>query len=205
VELQALPEARALDREIQEFERLAQVYSREAELASQEADRAMNRIAQELRFRFPEADSGSVSFTMSVPPQAAPPVPPAAPTAAAGPAAPAPVAPPPPAEPAPPPPWRFWFEGDEDEDPRSAERVVADVRGALLQALEAQGSTLRLVRSEDHLVVVVDFTARAFPGWSESRADRTLVFKARKKDLDDRVTGKLSSDDLRKRIEVAEY
>lgn len=210
VELSPLPEKDALDHDIQEFERLAQAYSREAELASQEADRAMDRIAQELRFRFPEAESGSFSFTLSVPQApAAPPVPPAAPTAVAGPgaAAPpaaAPVAPPPPETP-PPPPWRNWFEGDEDDDPRPAERVMADVRGALLQALESHGSAVRLVRPEEHLVIVVDFTARVFPGWSESRADRTLVFKARKKDLDDRLAGKLSPEDLRKRIEIAEY
>lgn len=204
VELKALPETKAFDREILEFERLAQLYSKEAELASQEADRAMDRIAQELRYRFPEADSGSVSFTFSVPP-----APPAAPVAAAPPApsvaAPvAPVAPVPPETP-PPPPWRFWFESDEDDDPRPAERIVADVRSALLQALESQGSVVRLVRPEEHLVVVVDFTARTFPGWAEPRGDRTLVLKARKKDLDDRLAGRLSAEDLRKRIEIAEY
>ena len=205
VELKTRPEAMALDQEIQEFERLAQVYSKEAELAGQEADRAMDRIAQELRFRFPEADSGSVSFTFSVPAPGAPPVPAAPPTASAPPAPAALATAPVPPETPPPPPWRFWFEGDEDDDPRPAERVVADVRGALLQALESQGSAVRLVRPEEHLVVVVDFTVRAFPGWSESRAERTLVFKARKKDLDDRQAGKLSPEDLRKRIEIAEY
>lgn len=194
VELKTQPEV-TLDREIQEFERLAQVYSKEAELASREADRAMERIAQEL----------GVSFTFSVPVPPAPPAAPAPPAPAlAGAAAPAALAPPVPETP-PPPPWRNWFEAEEDEDPRPAERVVADVRGALLQALESQGGALRLIRSEEHLVVVVDFTARTFPGWAESRAERTLVFKARKKDLDERLAGKLSPEDLRKRIEIAEY
>jgi hypothetical protein len=114
------------------------------------------------------------------------------------------VAPAPP-EPPPPPPWRFWGDEFEDDDPRPPARVVADVRGVLLQTMEAQGGRLRLVRPDEHLVVVVDFTARVFPGWSESRAEHTLVLKARKKDLDDRLAGKLSTEDFRKRIEIAEY
>jgi hypothetical protein len=54
-------------------------------------------------------------------------------------------------------------------------------------------------------VVAVDFSARGFALRPERRAERTLVVKARKRDLDERRAGKLAADELRKRIETLEY
>jgi hypothetical protein len=64
---------------------------------------------------------------------------------------------------------------------------------------------LTSVRPEEFLVVAVDFTARGFPFRPERSTERTLVVKAKKRDLDERRSGKLAADELRKRIEVHEY
>ncbi len=186
------PEFLDLDREIQQIEGLVEAYSREAERASREADRALERVAEEIRVRFPEVE-------------AVPVLPPAAPAPPAPPAASGVATPPAPAAP-PAPPWRFWFQAEEeDDDARPAERVVADVRGVLIQALETRGASLTVVRPEDFLVVAVDFTTRGFPLRAQRRTERTLVVKARKKDLDERRAGRLAADELRKRIESLEY
>lgn len=182
-------ELKELDRDIQQIESLVEAYSREAELARREAEMAFERIAQELRGRFPEP---------------APPAPaaPAAPTAAAPPAAapPAPTLLPPPA-----PPWRFWFQADDDGDPRPPDQVVSEVKNALIQALEARSGLLSIVKPDDFVVVAVDFTARGFPLRPERRAERTLIVTAKKRDLDERRAGRIGADELRKRIEALEY
>jgi hypothetical protein len=103
------------------------------------------------------------------------------------------------------PPWRFWFQSEDDGDPRTADQVVSEVKEALIQALEARGSLLTIVGPEDYVVVAVDFSARGFALRPERRAERTLVVKARKRDLDERRAGKLAADELRKRIETLEY
>lgn len=187
-----VPELKDLDRDIQQIEGLVDAYSREAELASREAEKALERVAQEIRSRFPEMEAPPLPVSAPRPP-----APPAAPVAA-------PVAPRAPAPPAAPP-WRFWFQADDVDDPRPAARVVSDVQGALIYALETRGAALTLVRPEDFVVVAVDFTARGFPLWAERRAERTLVVKAKKQDLDERRAGRLAAEELRKRIVALEY
>ncbi len=55
-------------------------------------------------------------------------------------------------------------------------------------------------------MVSVDFTLSAYPFRSQrARSERTLVVKARKRDLDARKEGRLAGDELRKRIESVEY
>jgi hypothetical protein len=162
------------DRDIEQIESVVLAYAQEADQARREAEQALERLAQEMRVRFPQ------------PPQAAPnpPAPPAA---------------------APAPPWRYWFPADVEADPRQAAQVVTDVKTVLMQALEARGGFLTSVRPEEFLVVAVDFTARGFPFRPERSTERTLVVKAKKRDLDERRSGKLAADELRKRIEVHEY
>ena len=199
-----VPELKDLDRDIQQIEGLVEAYSREAERSSREAEKALERVAQEIRSRFPEMETPPFGVMA-----AAPPAPAAAAAAPAAPSAPAlPSSPPPtPSALAPPaaPPWRFWFRADAVDDPRTADRVVSDVKSALIYALEMRGAALTLVRPEDFVVVAVDFTARGFPLWAERRAERTLVVKAKKKDLDERRAGRLAAEELRKRIEAHEY
>jgi hypothetical protein len=105
--------------------------------------------------------------------------------------------------PPPVPPWRFWFDSDEQEEPRSPEIVVKDVRSAVTDVLENHGPPLRL-RPDEFVAVVVDFLPRsAFA--TRTRPARTLVVRVRKGELEDRAAGKLASDELRRRIEYSEY
>jgi hypothetical protein len=101
------------------------------------------------------------------------------------------------------PPWRFWFEREEQEEPRSPERVLLEVRSAVTDVLESHGPALRL-RPEEFVAVVADFLPRsAFA--TRTRPARTLVVRVRKGELEDRAAGKLASDELRRRIEYSEY
>jgi hypothetical protein len=127
--------------------------------------------------------------------------------------------PPPPSSPAPPvpeasvqpplippvpvPPWSSWFEGEEPEEPRSPEQVVQEVRSAVTDVLEVAGPPLRL-GPDEFVAVVVDFLPRsAFA--TRTRPARTLVVRVRKRELEERASGKLAADELRKRIEYSEY
>jgi len=177
----------ARERELQAIEAKVNALSREAERQRAEAERELAAAWQQVQLRLSASD-----------PQ---------PGTASPPQAPIPALPMPPGgslEPPPAPPWRFWQESEENDDPRSAAEVVGDVKAAVSQAVEAAGGRLRSVRPEEFVVVAIDFV----PQWDfgdAARADRTLVVRARKKDLLDRETGKLSSEDLRKRIEYVEY
>jgi hypothetical protein len=100
------------------------------------------------------------------------------------------------------PPWRFWFEGEEPEEPASRAGGL-DVRSAVTDVLETQGLPLKL-QPEEFVVVVVDFLPRsAFA--TRTRPARTLVVRVRKSELDARAAGRLAADELRKRIEYSEY
>jgi hypothetical protein len=82
--------------------------------------------------------------------------------------------------------------------------VVADVRSAVVATLEAHGALVSGLEPDEHLAVAVDFQAGG-PFVSEASPARTLVVRARRKDLDERARGRLSPEELRKRIEVVEY
>jgi hypothetical protein len=102
------------------------------------------------------------------------------------------------------PPWRFWFETTEPEDLRTPNRVLNDVRAAVTEALQTAGPRLRVVRPEEFLVVAVDFVAGG--GFVDpSGPQQTLVVRVKKKDLDDRAAGRVSSEELQKRIEYMTY
>jgi hypothetical protein len=102
-----------------------------------------------------------------------------------------------------PPPWRFWFESEGPEDTRGPGQVISDVRAAVTRALEGQGPSLRIVHSEESVVVAVDFV----PGspFVMARPQRTLVVRVRKKELDDRAAGRIAPEELHRRIEYVEY
>ena len=57
---------------------------------------------------------------------------------------------------------------------------------------------------DEYVTVAVDFVP---PGVfvAQMRPTRTVVVRARKRDLDARLLGQLSADDLRRRVEVSEY
>jgi hypothetical protein len=197
------PSRRDRDRDIQQIESVVEAYAQEAELAHREAEQAMERLAQEFRDRFPQPPQPRQAAP-TPPVVGAPVAPPPAPAQAPASAAP-PSAPTTPAVAPPPPPWRYWFQAELDSDLRPPAQVVTEVKTVLIQVLEARGGFLTSVRPEEFLVVAVDFMARGFPFRPERNAERTLVVKARKRDLDERRSGKLATDELRKRIEVHEY
>jgi hypothetical protein len=173
---------RAKDRELEALELQAEVFQREAERARQEAERALESIARELRVRVAE------------------PSPPERPAAPAPPEAAESRPPSPPA-----PPWRFWFRTGE-EDARHADQVVTDVKQALIRVLQDQGPDLRSLKSEEQLVVAVDFSSGLFFGLDPApHPQRSLLVRVRKGDLDDRRAGRISPQELQRRIEQVEY
>lgn len=136
---------------------------------------------------------------------ATPPAPPAAPDPpAAAAAASVPDEPPAPEAPMGPAPWQYWFSIDEPGDGRTGEAVVRDVKAAVTALLEKQGGQMRDLRPEEYVAVAVDFVARPLVVGG-SRAQKTLVIKVRRGDLDERRAGRLGAEALRQRIEYAEY
>lgn len=157
---------------------------RAAETTREEAELAL----EELHRRLVSSTLGEQPPSPLLIPVPSPPAPPAA----QGPHPPPPL-----------PPWRFWFDSEEQEEPRSAEIVIRDVRSTVTDVLENHGPPLRL-RPEEFVAVVVDFLPRsAFA--TRTRPARTLVVRVRKRELEDRAAGKLASDELRRRIEYSEY
>jgi hypothetical protein len=201
-------------------------FQREAEEARQNAEREFERISRDLRVRLapPPEPSGprsarpaSVAQAPAAPFLPVPNAPPApasasAPVPATVPAP--PVEAPPPDAPSPPavmevpllpqpPPWRFWFDGG-PPDARTPAKVIADVRAAVTSSLESAGAHLRGLAPDEYVTVAVDFVpAGVFV--SQGRPARTVVVRARKRDLDARLLGQLSADELRRRVEVSEY
>jgi hypothetical protein len=176
----------ARERELKAIEAKVEELSREAERQRAEAERALEVTMQQVRVRLmarSPADPG--------------PGPVAAPTQGEPPAEPEGLLPPAP-------PWGYWFHGEGADDPRKADQVVSDVKAAVLQTLEGAGGRLRSIRPEESVVVAVDFV----PQWDfggSGGAEHTLVVRAKKKDLEEHDLGKLSTPELRKRIELVEY
>jgi hypothetical protein len=199
-------------------------FQREAEEARQSAEREFERISRDLRVRLapPPEPSGPGTVRPASAPRAPAGLPgpnvPRAPASASAPEAPTIPAPPdeaPPGDaPSPPaamavpplpqpPPWRFWFDGG-PPDARTPAKVIADVRAAVTASLEIAGAHLRGMAPDEYVTVAVDFVpAGVFV--SQVRPARTLVVRARKRDLDARLLGQLSADELRRRVEVSEY
>jgi hypothetical protein len=176
--------------ELQAMEIQVQIMQREAETAQQQAERSLERAERSVRVR---AVAPPQPPTAPAPPE--PPAPPEAP-------APEPLGP----GMAPPPPWRFWFETNEEADPRTPERVIADVQNAVTTALESQGARLRVVLPDELILVAVDFLPqRGFDFAPAAGHERSLVVKVKKRDLVERSAGKISAEELRRRIEYAQY
>jgi len=186
----------ALEQQVLEFQR-------QAEEERQMAERALERLARDVRVRLAAPPEAPRSVATAAGGPAGPVVPPAA---AADP--PPPGSPPgPPVVEAPlppPPPWRFWFEGGGDHDARPPDRVMADVRSAVIATLEQAVPGLEALRAGEHVAVAVDFVpVGVFV--SGARPSRTVVIRARRDDLEARRAGRLSPEELRRRIEVSEY
>ena len=74
-----------------------------------------------------------------------------------------------------------------------------------MRALEAHGSLLSSLGPDETVSVVVDFVAGTPFLEEDARPARSLTLRVRKRDLDARRAGTLGADELRSRIEAAEY
>ena len=200
---------------LRELERQVEIFQQEAERQRAEAERDFEEMTREIRSRIAAAEgaSGDLPSGPALPVRApagraVPPVPapqPPEPPTPAAPVVPGAAPLPPPAGPlSPSAPWRHWME-PEDQDDKAPERLVADVRDAVVAALEAHGPSLSSLRPEETISVVVDFVAGAPFLDEEARPARSLTIRVRKRDLDDRRALRLTPDELRRRVEAAEY
>jgi len=214
------PRLAALPRDVQSLQAEAEAFRREAE-------RAMEKAEREVLVRLRITKDGRPFVLLSPPdvpedpepPEAAhpgvapvaplapvPPAPPAALAPAVPPVPPVPsvpaALPPPPAPiaPAAPPGWPFWF-GDVETEDAPPDRVLADVRRAIVAGLGAYRGGLALLGPDEFVVVAVDFV----PRMTDRAAARTVVVRARKRDLVEHRAGRLSADALHTRVEFDEY
>jgi hypothetical protein len=185
------PHAAPLDpdqaRQLAELEAQVAAFQKEAEEARLVAEKELERLTFDVQVMLGPPQAGAApSAEPSVAPRAirgaTPPRPPATP---------------------PPPPWHFWFEPRESRDARDPDQVVADVRTAVVATLEASGGQMTGLAPDEHVAVAVDFVAGG--PFGHDRPAKTLVVRARRKDLDERARGKLSAEELRKRMEIVEY
>jgi hypothetical protein len=183
------------DEQIETFERQVLVLQHETEAARRAAEEEMDRIVEGVRVRAAPPSEVRVEVHAEAPEAPAPPAAPGAPEPPLP-----PEAPPAPA----PPPWKFWFESGTSEEKRTPEAVIADVRGAVIDALVSQGGRLVGLGGDERVTVAVDFV----PGGlfaAQARPQKTLVVTARVKDIDGRARGAITAEELRRRVEVAEY
>ena len=201
---------------LRELEAQVEALQQEAERQRVEAERDFEEMTREIRQRIAAAEVAWGEGPPGPLPILAPHAPVAAPAQVPDP--PPPANPPTPLEPGvaplPPPagpvspaaPWRHWVEREpEDPEDKGPERLVADVRDAVIAALEAHGPSLSSLRPDETISVVVDFVAGAPFLDDESRPARSLTLRVRKRDLDDRRAGRLTPEELRRRVEAAEY
>ena len=189
--------ARRMAEQVRELQARMEAVRRDVERARIEAERQV-----EMRLAVPPA----ATVTPVAPEAPAPPVAPLAPRAAVEPdtVAESAAAPPMPGPPMlAPAPWQMWFTIEDPADGRTGEAVMRDVKTAVTALLERQGAALHHLRPEEYVAVAVDFVPR--PMMVGGRAPKTLLVKVRKRDLDERRAGRLAAEELRSRIEYAEY
>jgi hypothetical protein len=99
-----------------------------------------------------------------------------------------------------PPGWSFELEDPRGDDP-PPDRVVSDVRRAIVTGLGAYRGALALLGPDDFVVVAVDFV----PRMADRAGPRTVVARARKRDLVEHRAGRLSAEALHARVAFDEY
>ncbi len=173
-------EIEALERQVLILQHAAEARRRAAE---EDHDRIVRRVRTHLapvsEAEAPEREPESVDETAPLP-AGGPPAPP------------------------PPPPWRFWFETERPTEERTPERVVEDVREAVIEVLDSRGAGVVGLEADEFVTVAVDFVPGDFFA-AHARPTRTLIVRARQKDLAARARGAMAPRDLRARVEVIEY
>ena len=102
------------------------------------------------------------------------------------------------------PPWKYWFEAEMGDEDRTPDRVVGEVKTAVLEALDSQGEAVAGLAPEEFVTVAIDFVPGGF-FTSHRRPTRTLIVRARQRDLTARARGAIAPEELRARMEVIEY
>lgn len=97
-----------------------------------------------------------------------------------------------------------FFVEDAPEDTRPPEQVEKDVKDALLATLLEDAFLLKSLQPAEMVTTSVDLVTRPQP-WARAKPARTLVVRAKKADLDAFTSGKLSKEDLLKRIQMKAY
>ncbi len=98
-----------------------------------------------------------------------------------------------------PPPWAGWVE-PVVEEARPAERVVADVRAAIVEVLERQGDVVP-IGPDEFVSIAIDFQSRE--PWPHG-PEHSLQVRARRRDLQEYRAGTIDQATLRQRIVVVE-
>lgn len=100
-------------------------------------------------------------------------------------------------------PLSFFLE-DMVDDTRTPEQVEKDVKDALVAAILEDASTLKTLQPADQVSVSVELVSRPQP-WVRVQPARTVIVRAQKSDLDAFTAGKLSREDLLKRVQTKAY
>jgi hypothetical protein len=100
-------------------------------------------------------------------------------------------------------PWTFFLE-DAVDDTRAPEQVEQDVKHALVTTILEDSTLLKALQPGDMITVSVELVSRPQP-WVRAKPARTLIVRAQKADLDAFTGGKLSKDELLKRVQTKAY
>jgi hypothetical protein len=192
-------------RQLQMLEEQVDAFQREAEEARVSAEQAFEEMSRAMRARLAPRP-GSDNPTPAPPggPETPPPPAPVPEAPEPSPLARVPLLPPRPAPGLHPLPGDQRTANEDLEELEAPETVVANVRTALVAALESQDLRLTSLRPDDMLTVAVDFVA-GVPFFDEVQPSHSLVLRVAKKDLDARQAGRLGPADFQGRIEVVEY
>ena len=179
------------ERELAAIEVQVESLQREADLAQRDAERAFEQLQRNVRIRSVQRVVGPGAAVPEPPSAPRPPVPPEA-----GAAAP---------EPPPAPALAFLVPPDQ-RDERPPDRVVADVKAAVVAALETHGGRMGSLGGDEAVVVAIDFLPpRGFDLEPSAASDQSVVIKVKKRDLVEVRSGKISGEEFRRRIDYSEY
>ncbi len=104
-----------------------------------------------------------------------------------------------------PPPWKYWFEAAAPGDERTPQAVIAEVRSAVVETLLDPAASMTGLRADEFVTVAVAFEPAGKLVPKQEAGERTLIVRARARDIAARARGTLPAEELRRRLEVIEY
>ena len=100
-------------------------------------------------------------------------------------------------------PLSFFLE-DSVDDTRTPEQVEKDVKDALVTTVLEDSSLLKTLQPADQISISVELVSRPQP-WVRAQPARTIIVRAQKADLDAFTAGKITRDELLKRVQTKAY